>query len=151
MSNFEIHDWAPLVESGTPFARTLGSRLVSIAEGEVVLSFTTPESLRNHLGGPHSAALFGLAETAAAGVVLSLFEDLVGAGGVPLVKSAEINYLAIAQGPVTATARFAGDAEGIRASFASRGIAVFPVDVAIHTDDGVHTAQMRAQMALKRL
>ncbi len=150
MSNFEIQDWAPLVESGTPFARALGCRLVSLSDGEVVLALTAPENLLNHVGGPHAATLFGLAETAAAGVVVSLFEDLVGAGGVPLIKGAEISYLAIAQGPVTATARFAGDAVGVRASFASRGVAVFPVDVAIATADGVHTAQMRAQMALKQ-
>jgi len=151
VSNHEIQDWAALVESATPFARTLGARLVSLTAGEVVLALTAPESLLNHVGGPHAATLFGLAETAAAGVVVSLFEDLVGAGGVPLIKGAEISYLAIAQGPVTATARFAGDAEGVRASFATRGVAVFPVDVALRTADGVHTAQMRTRMALKQL
>jgi len=138
------------VESGSPFARTLGPTLVSLGGGEAVLEVEAPESLHNHVGGPHAATLFGFAETAAAGVVVSLFEDLVREGAVPLIKSAEITYTAIATGPVTATARFAGDEAGVRDSLAERGVAVFGVDITITNADGIETATMRAQMALKR-
>jgi acyl-coenzyme A thioesterase PaaI-like protein len=140
-----------LVVAGTPFARTLAPRVVSLNAGEVVLEVDAPTSLHNHVGGPHAATLFGFAETAAAGVVLTLFEDLVGSGAVPLIKSAKIAYSAIAQGPVTAKATFVGDEAGVRASFAQRGVAVFPVEVAVTTADGAETAKMLAQMALKRL
>ena len=143
-------DLTALVEGGSPFARTLGARLVSLGDGEAVLSVEVPEALHNHVGGPHAASLFGFAETAAAGVVVSVFEDLVRGGAVPLIKSAEIAYSAIALGPVTATATFAGDEDGVRASLAERGLAVFPVDVTVSVADGTETARMRAQMALKR-
>jgi acyl-coenzyme A thioesterase PaaI-like protein len=143
-------DLTALVEGGSPFARTLGARLVSLGGGETVLELDAPQSLHNHVGGPHAATLFGLAETAAAGVVVSLFEDLVKDGAVPLIKSAEIAYTAIAVGPVTAKATFTGDETGVRASLADRGVAVFPVEIAVTTADGTETARMRAQMALKR-
>jgi acyl-coenzyme A thioesterase PaaI-like protein len=143
-------DLKDLVERGTPFAQTLGPRLVSMGGGEAVLEVEAPETLHNHVGGPHAATLFGVAETAAAGVVVSVFEDLVRDGAVPLIKSAQISYSAIATGPVTATARFAGDEAGVRASMAQRGMAVFPVEIAIAAQDGTETARMTAQMALKR-
>ena len=138
------------IEAGSPFARTLGPTVSSYGGGAVVLDLVAPESLYNHVGGPHAAALFGFAETAAAGVVVTVFEDLVQSGAVPLIKGAEIGYSTIAKGPVRATATFAGDEDGVRASVAERGVAVFPVDISIATADGTETARMRAQMALKR-
>ena len=150
MTSINGVDLRDAVEKGSAFARTLGPTLVSIGDGQAVLELDAPESLHNHVGGPHAATLFGFAETAAAGVVVSVFQDLVQGGAVPLIKSAEIAYTAIAQGPVTATARFAGDEAGVRGSMAERGVAVFPVDITVATADGVETARMRAQMALKR-
>jgi acyl-coenzyme A thioesterase PaaI-like protein len=143
-------DLTALIEGGSPFARTLGPTLVSVGDGRAVLEVEAPESLHNHVGGPHAATLFGFAETAAAGVVVSLFQDLVRDGAVPLIKSAEIVYTALALGPVTASARFTGDEAGVRASLAERGVAVFPVEIEIATADGTGTARMLAQMALKR-
>lgn len=143
-------DLTQLIEAGSPFARTLGPTLVSVGDGTTVLDLEAPESLHNHVGGPHAATLFGFAETAAAGVVVSVFEDLVRDGLIPLIKGAEISYSALALGPVRATARFAGDEAGVRASVAERGLAVFPVEITISTPDGTETARMTAQMALKR-
>ncbi len=143
-------DLTPLIEGGTAFARTLGARLVSRSSEQVVMSVDAPASLHNHVGGPHAATLFGLAETAAAAVVLTVFEDLFRDGAVPLIKSAEISYLAIASGQVTATARFTGDAEGVRGSLRLRGVAVFPVEVSLATADGREAARFTGQMALKR-
>jgi acyl-coenzyme A thioesterase PaaI-like protein len=151
MTAAELHpDLIAVIEGGTPFARTLGAKLVSAGGGTTVMALDPPDSLLNHVGGPHAATLFGFAETAAAGVVVTVFEDLVHDGAVPLIKGAEISYSAVARGPITATATFAGDADGVRASVAQRGVAVFPVEVAIATADGAQTAHVVAQMALKR-
>jgi len=144
-------DLVRLAVAGTPFAETLGAELVELGHDQVVLRLDADVSLHNHVGGPHAATLFGLAETAAAAVILSRFNDLVEEGCVPLIKGARIDYTAIATGPVTATARFAGDEPGVRASITARGVAVFPVEIALTTQDGRQTASMRAEMALKRL
>ena len=145
-----LADLRAFVEGGTAFARTLGPELVSLGDGEAVLRLDAPTSLHNHVGGPHAATLFGLGETAAAAVVKSVFRDLFEAGGVPLIKSGEIRYAAIATGVVTATARFGGGEDGVRESFATRGVAVFPVQVVIRTADGAEACTMTAQMALKK-
>ena len=55
--------------------------------------------LHNHLGGPHAAVIFGLGETAAFGLLLEVFGDLVEAGVVPLIKSGQIDYTQVATGP----------------------------------------------------
>lgn len=114
------------------------------------MAVDAPLTLHNHVGGPHAATLFGLAETAAAAVVLTVFEDLFRAGAVPLIKSAEITYLAIAQGEVTASARFGGEEDGVRESMRLRGVAVFPVEVTLTNAAGAVVARMTPQMALKR-
>lgn len=145
----EPTDLRALVEAGTPFARTLGARLESLGDGEAVMTLEAPESLHNHVGGPHAATLFGFGETCAAAVVVSVFADLVAAGAVPLVKGAEIAFLAIARGAVTAVARFGGEEDGVRESFRLRGVAVFPVEVTISSADGP-VCRMTPQMALKR-
>jgi acyl-coenzyme A thioesterase PaaI-like protein len=139
-----------LIESGSPFARTLAPHVISVGDGQVDLEADVPATWNNHMGGPHAAALFGLAETAAAGIVVSVFEDLVGSGAIPMVKSAEIVYTSVAYGHVSAHATFEGDEAGVRLSLDQRGVAVFPVDVSISNADGLETARMRAQMALKR-
>lgn len=142
---------ATLIASGSPFARTLAPTVVSVGPTEVELHADVAPALANHLGGPHAAALFGVAETAAAGVVLAVFEDLVATGAVPMIKSAEISYAQVTYGTVRCRARFAGDADGARASYALRGVAVFPVEVTISGGTGGPTAHLLAQMALKRL
>lgn len=140
------------IEGGTAFARTLGATLSELADGAAVMRLDALPGLHNHVGGPHAATLFGLGETAAAAVVVSVFRDLVEDGVVPLIKSATIDYRAIATGVVTASAHLAGDGEdGVRESVATRGVAVFPVEVVFRREtDGVETGSMTAQMALKR-
>lgn len=141
------------IEGGTAFARTLGATVTELGDGSAVMRLDAAPNLHNHVGGPHAATLFGLGETTAAAVVVTVFSDLVEAGVVPLIKSATIDYSAIATGVVLATAHLAGDGEdGVRESVATRGVAVFPVEVVFRREsDGVETATMTAQMALKRL
>ena len=138
-------------EQGSPFHATLGAKVVAIDHRSATLTLDCPEGLRNHLGGPHAGALFGLAETAAASVLLSVFDDLVRKGVLPVIKSAEIRYQRIAIGVVTAMATFAGDEQQVRAEVAEHGKSTFPVDVVITDSHGTQTTVMRAEMVLKSL
>ena len=142
---------AEIVHSAGGFVGTLGPRVLRSSREETVLRLDAGPELHNHVGGPHAAAIFGLGETAAFVVLLEAFGDLVEQGAVPLVKSAEIAYSAIATGPLLATARLDDDEAAARAAYASGGTAVFAVEVLIAREsDGVQTAVMRPQMALKR-
>jgi acyl-coenzyme A thioesterase PaaI-like protein len=139
------------VEEGTPFHATLGAKVVAIDHTSATLSLDCPEGLRNHLGGPHAAALFGLAEASAAAVLLSLFDDLVAKGVLPVVRSAEIRYQRIAVGTVTALATFGGDERKVRDEVATTGRSSFPVDVVVTDAHGTQTTVMRAEMVLKQV
>ena len=125
--------------------------LSSSPEGAELRLDAGPE-LHNHLGGPHAAAIFGLGETAAFVVLLEVFGDLVEAGTIPLVKSAEISYPAVVTGPLLASSRMLGDEPSTRERLAERGVATFPVEVSFRREaDDVPTALMTAQMTLRNL
>jgi acyl-coenzyme A thioesterase PaaI-like protein len=140
------------VESGTPFAATLGAKVTEISADRVSMEVDAPAALHNHLGGPHAAALYGFGELAAVGVTLARFSDVIVSEGVlPVVKSAEIRYLHVARGRLTATAEFLGDEAKTRALVAERGRASFPVDVVVRDASGTETTHVRVEMALSRV
>lgn len=146
---------ADLIATAPGFVRTLGPTVLHSSRHEAVLRLDAGPQLHNHVGGPHAAALFGLGETAAFVLLLEVFGDLVEQGAVPLVKSAEIDYTAIATGPVVAAARLAGDAAraeaDARSSHARRGVAVFGMEVQMTRErDGALAATMKPLMALKQ-
>lgn len=114
-----------------------------------LLRLSAGPELHNHLGGPHAAVIFGLGETTAFVVLLRVFGDLVEAGAVPLVKTADIAYAAISTGPLLATAVLLGDEAGVRESMQVRGRASFPVEVRVRREsDDVETAVATYAMAL---
>lgn len=144
-------DVAGLIHGADGFVRVLGPRVLRSGPDEALLRLDAGPELHNHVGGPHAAAIFGLGETTAFAVLLEVFGDLVEAGAVPLVKSAEIAYSAVATGPLLATGRLEDDEAAARASLEARGVAVFTVRVVFSREqDGVETAVMTARMALKR-
>ena len=131
------------------FVGTLGPKVVSSGRDGALLRLDAGPQLHNHVGGPHAAAIFGLGETAAFCVLLEVFGDLVEAGAVPLVKGAEIGYVAVATGALLAQARLTGDESGARASLAERGRATFDVEVLFRReDDDQQTARCTYRMAL---
>jgi acyl-coenzyme A thioesterase PaaI-like protein len=147
---------AEIVHTAEGFVRTLGPRVLRSSEREAVLRLDAGPELYNHVGGPHAAAIFGLGETAALVVLLEVFGELAEQGAVPLVKSADISYSALATGPLLATARVAGARDevvaGVRASMTQRGLATFDVEIAFTREsDGGRCGAMTARMALKRL
>lgn len=143
-------DVPALLHGAGGFLRTLGPRVLESSPAGTLLRLDAGPELHNHVGGPHAAAIFGLGETAAFGLLLEVFGDLVEAGAVPLVKDAHIGYSAIATGPLLAEAHLQeGNEDGVRASVAERGRATFPVEVHFRReDDGVETAVATYRMAL---
>ena len=137
------------IHDATGFVATLGPRVVSSSRDGALLRLEAGPELHNHVGGPHAAAIFGLGETAAFCLLLEVFGDVVEAGAVPLVKSAEIGYTAVATGALLAQARLIGDETGARASLAERGRATFDVEVLFRReDDDEPTARCTYRMAL---
>ena len=141
-------DIPALIHGSQGFVGTLGPRVRSVDPAQLRLD-AGPE-LHNHLGGPHAAAIFGLGETTAFVVLLRVFGDLVEQGAVPLVKSSQIGYSAVATGPLLADGVLTGDEASARQALADRGRATFDVEVRFRREtDGVETAVATYVMALR--
>jgi|SRR4051794_441050 acyl-coenzyme A thioesterase PaaI-like protein len=138
--------------SAVPFARTLGVQFVAVrADGvltEVTVKLPDAQALHNHVGGPHAGALFTLGETASGAVVLAAFRDQL-QRAVPLAVRADIGYLKLARGEVTATARLDRPAADVVAALDAGGRPEFGVDVEIRRADGAVTATMHVVWTLR--
>jgi uncharacterized protein (TIGR00369 family) len=110
------------------------------AERAVVVLPDQP-AFHNHLGGPHAGAMFTLAESASGAIVLTAFGDQLGRA-VPLAVSAEIAYVKLAKGTVTATAELGRPVADVVAELDAGGRPEFPVQVSVRRADGAETARM---------
>ena len=141
-------DIPAIVHGSQGFVATLGPQVLSVDPARLRLD-AGPE-LHNHLGGPHAAAIFGLGETTAFVVLLRVFGDLVAAGAVPLVKSSQIDYSAVATGPLLAQGELTGGEASARQALAEKGRASFDVEVRFRREaDDVETAVATYVMALR--
>ena len=146
-------DVPTLLHGAGGFVGTMGPRVLQSSRDGALLRLDAGPELHNHLQGPHAAVIFGLGETAAFAVLLEVFGDLVESGSaVPLIKTGQIAYSAVATGPLLAASRLVDDEASARAALAERGSCSFDVEVLFRREsDEVQTAVMTARMALKRL
>lgn len=136
--------------SAVPFARTLGVEFTAVADGGGAVTVRLPdaEQLHNHVGGPHAAAMFGLAETASGAVVMAVFADQLDRA-VPLAVRADIAYRKLAMGPVDATARLERARDEVIAELDAGQRPEFTVAVDITRPDGAVAAEVRVVWTLR--
>jgi acyl-coenzyme A thioesterase PaaI-like protein len=137
-------DYAALAAGLTqaiPFNVHLGLETVTVAPNHGVVRLPDAEHLRNHVGSQHAGALFAAGEAASGAAFVGAFLDIMGEI-TPLAESAEIAYRKLAKGEITATARFAEDAEALRATLASEGRVRFPVEVTMTDAQDLVVAEM---------
>ena len=132
-----------------PFNKHLGIEYVELTRDRAVLRLPDDPRLHNHVQGPHAAALFGLAEAASGGVVLANFVDQL-SSVVPLAAHAEVDYLAVARGTVTATATLGTPRDELLALLAAGERVRFPVQVTVEDSSGEVVSQVRVDWHLKR-
>jgi hypothetical protein len=113
-----------------------------------VASLPDDETLRNHVGGPHAAMMFGLGETASGAVVMAAFAPYLGKA-TPLVARADIAYKKLALGPLRAEAVLGRPADEVIAELESGTRPEFPVTITITNAEGVTTGEMTVVWTLK--
>ena len=111
-----------------PLNQHLGLEIVEIAEGRGVVRLPDDERLRNHVGSQHAGGLFSAGEAASGGAFVGAFAEHMG-NLTPLARSAQIEYLKLAKGPITATATLAGGAGPLLEQLEADGRVQFPVQV----------------------
>ena len=99
------------LEQAIPFNRHLGLEVLEVSDGRGVVRLPEGDDLLNHVGSQHAGGLFSAGEAASGGAFVGAFAERMG-GITPLAKSARIDYLKLAKGPITATATLGGDKAG---------------------------------------
>ena len=124
-----------------PFNRHLDLEVVEIADGRAVVRLPEAQHLSNHVGSQHAGALFSAAEAASGGAFVGAFAERMG-GITPLAKSASIDYLKLAGGPITATASFSEPKDELLGRLDAEGRVEFPVAVELADESGTTVATM---------
>jgi acyl-coenzyme A thioesterase PaaI-like protein len=136
------------MKNTVPWVNTAGIDFKEITATRAITTLTDVEGQRNHVGGPHAAVTFGLAETASGAVLLAAFAEQLGRA-TPLVARSAIEYKKLALGDLTAEAVLGRPAEEVIAELDAGRRPEFPVRVTVRNADGVTTAEVTVTWTLR--
>jgi acyl-coenzyme A thioesterase PaaI-like protein len=138
-----------------PYNTHLELEFLELADGSGSVRLPDEAKPRNHVGSQHAGGLFSAGEVAsgaarpeAAGSAGCAGYGVVGAFAermseiTPLARSAEIEYLKLAKGAITATATLGGDKDKLIEQLDHEGRVEFPVEVELTDEDGQAVAHM---------
>ena len=94
------------LEQAIPTTATSGWRWPRSATAAAWSGCPSDDRLHNHVGSQHAGALFSAGEAASGAAFVGAFAERMGEI-TPLARTAEISYLKLAKGPITATGRWA--------------------------------------------
>lgn len=140
----------PLMRQVVPLVATLGLEYREVTTERATVVLRDDPAYRNHVGGPHAAAMFAAAESATGAVALAVFGDLLDRA-VLVPATATIDFLKVAKGDLTATATIDADVDACRATFEAGRRPEFDIVAEITDAEGVPTGRMRARWTLKLL
>lgn len=135
MPNVDFDAIAKGLAMAVPFAAHLGLEITEVGPGEATVILPRRPELNNHVGSQHAGALFTVAETASGAAFVGAFAVRMG-DVTPLAKSAEIDYLKIANGPITAVGTLGIEAAEALATLDAEGKVEFPCEVELSDKDG---------------
>ncbi len=137
------------LEQAIPFNTHVGLEFTEVGDGIGVVRLPDAAHLKNHVGSQHAGALFSAAEAASGGAFVGAFAEHM-AGITPLAKGAEISYLKLAKGPITAAATLAEDKAQLVDRLESDGRVEFPVAVELTDEEGLKVAEMTVHWHVKK-
>ncbi len=137
------------LERAIPFNRHLGLEVVEVADGRASVRLPDGEHLANHVGSQHAGGLFSAGEAASGGAFVGAFAEHLG-NITPLARSARIEYLKLARGPITATGTLGEDVPGLLERLEADGRVEFPIEVELTDGDGQVVARMTVDWHVRR-
>jgi acyl-coenzyme A thioesterase PaaI-like protein len=141
-------DIGEALRNTVPWVKTVGITFKEVTGTRVVAELPDDATLHNHVGGPHAAMIFGVAETASGAVLLAAFAAELGRA-TPLVARTEISYKKVALGDLTAEALLGRPASEVVAELDAGNRPEFPVHVTIRNAEGATTAEMTVIWTLR--
>jgi acyl-coenzyme A thioesterase PaaI-like protein len=136
------------MQASVAWVKTVGVEFGEVTPERVVAHLPDAAELRNHVGGPHAAMIFGLGETASGAVSLAAFGATM-ERATPLPVRSEISYLKVARGPLTAEAVLDRPAADVLAELDEGKRPEFAVRVTITDAEGRETTRMTVVWTLR--
>jgi len=137
------------LQAAIPYNNHVGLEYVEVGDGKGVVRLPDDDTLKNHVGSQHAGALFSAGEAASGGAFVGAFAQHMD-GITPLARSAEISYLKLAKGEITATGTLSATAGELLARLESEGRVEFPVAVEMTDGDGNTVAVMTVRWHVRR-
>ena len=132
-----------------PWVQFLGIEMTDAEPGRVTLRIDPKEEHHNQNGTVNAPVIFGLAESAGAAALVMGFLELLGTT-YSVVRRVEMEFLAAARGPITATGVLAPQRVEEASSLVAAGEPVdVPVPVEVHDGDGRVVARLEMVMAVR--
>jgi acyl-coenzyme A thioesterase PaaI-like protein len=132
-----------------PFAAYVGAHVEEVGPGTARVTLPDGDERSNHVGSQHAGALFTAGEAASGGAFVGAFAERMG-DITPLAEKAEISYLKIARGTITANATLQGDGEELLAELDQEGRVRFPVAVELTDADGQVVCEMTVRWYVRK-
>lgn len=136
------------MQDAIPFNSHVGLEIVEIGQGVGRVRLPDRSELRNHVGSQHAGALFAAGEAASGAAFVGTFGDHLGEI-TPLAQSADIRYVKVAQGTITATGKLDSDPAEVLEAFEEDGDVRFCVDVTLTNAHGDTVAEMSVNWSVK--
>jgi acyl-coenzyme A thioesterase PaaI-like protein len=137
------------MEQAIPYNRHLGLEVAEVADGRGVVRLPEEERLHNHVGSQHAGALFSAGEAASGAAFVGAFAERMGEI-TPLARTAEISYLKLARGPITATGTLGEGKDALLARLDGESKVEFPVAVELADADGNTVASMTVHWHVRK-
>ena len=132
-----------------PYNNHLGLELTEVSDGSGSVRLPDDAGLVNHVGSQHAGGLFSAGEFASGAAFIGAFAERLG-DITPLAKSASIDYLKLAKGPITAKGRLVDDKAGLVERLDAEGRVEFPIEVSLTDAEGTEVARMTVNWHVKR-
>lgn len=137
------------MQAAIPFNNHVGLEVAEVGDGRGVVRLPEGDHLKNHVGSQHAGALFSAAEAASGAAFVGAFAERMGEI-TPLARSARIDYLKLARGPITATAVLGEEKSALLARLDAEGRVEFPVAVELTDSEGVKVAEVSVGWHVRR-
>jgi len=138
------------MSEAVPFSKHTGVVLDEVGAGIGKASLPQSDTSINHVQSQHAGALFTLGEAASGAAMSGLFADRI-LKIRPLAANANIAYLKLATGTISATASICGDGETFRSELENEGRVRFDVHVVMANAKNENVAEMKVEWHVKNL
>ena len=129
------------LDSAVPFANHVGVKLLEIADGTAIAELDQRDEVSNHIQSMHAGAMFTLGEAASGAAMAGALAPVI-LGLRPVAATAQIAYLKVAIGTLTAHAKTSQLGADLMAQIKADGKALFDVVVDIRDEGGDSVVEM---------